>query len=119
MPLLSPLRDAARTTHNSSLVGFRRLRHALDAVSGQCRRESRATVRGDYLIAAWAHGFGKGLGGAGFRWFVLSGFEGFGLADLALYETLPRLGSRLCFCCSIVSRLQSARWSNGFGSVPP
>ncbi len=47
------------------------------------------------LLAAWAHGFGKGLGGAGFRWFVLSGFVGFGLADLALYETLPRLGSRL------------------------
>lgn len=47
------------------------------------------------LLAAWAHGLGKGLSGAGFRWFVFSGFIGFGLGDLALYEALPRLGSRL------------------------
>jgi drug/metabolite transporter (DMT)-like permease len=47
------------------------------------------------LLALWAHGFGKGLGGAGLWFFVLSGFVGFGLGDLALYEALPRLGSRL------------------------
>jgi len=47
------------------------------------------------LLAALAHGFGKGLSGAGLWWFVFSGFVGFGLGDLALYEALPRLGSRL------------------------
>jgi len=47
------------------------------------------------LLALWAHGFGKGLGGAGLWFFVLSGFVGFGLGDVALYEALPRLGSRL------------------------
>jgi drug/metabolite transporter (DMT)-like permease len=47
------------------------------------------------LLALWAHGFGKGLGGAGLGFFILSGFVGFGLGDLALYEALPRIGSRL------------------------
>jgi drug/metabolite transporter (DMT)-like permease len=47
------------------------------------------------LLALWAHGFGKGLRGAGLWFFVLSGFVGFGLGDLALYEALPRIGSRL------------------------
>jgi len=47
------------------------------------------------LLSAWAHSFGKGLDGAGLWWFVFSGFIGFGLGDLALYEALPRLGSRL------------------------
>src|ERR1700693_3105745 len=47
------------------------------------------------LLALWAHGFGKGVGGAGLWFFVWSGFVGFGLGDLALYEALPRLGSRL------------------------
>ena len=47
------------------------------------------------LLALWAHTVGKGLGGAGLRFFVWSGFVGFGLGDIALYEALPRLGSRL------------------------
>jgi drug/metabolite transporter (DMT)-like permease len=47
------------------------------------------------LLAVWAHGFGKGLGGAGLRFFLLSGLVGFGLGDVALFEALPRIGSRL------------------------
>jgi len=47
------------------------------------------------LLALWAHTFGKGLSGAGLWFFLWSGFVGFGLGDLALYEALPRLGSRL------------------------
>ncbi len=50
---------------------------------------------GTVLLALWAHLFGKGLGGAGVWWFVWSGFVGFGLGDLALYEGLPLLGARL------------------------
>ncbi len=47
------------------------------------------------LLALWAHGFGKGLSGVGLEFFVLSGLVGFGFGDVALYESLPRLGSRL------------------------
>ena len=47
------------------------------------------------LLALWSHLFGKGLTGAGFWFFVLSGVVGFGLGDLALYEAYPRIGSRL------------------------
>jgi len=47
------------------------------------------------LLAFWAHGFGGGVGSPGFRIFFLSGCVGFGLGDVALYQALPRLGSRL------------------------
>ncbi|MCX7723510.1 MAG: DMT family transporter, partial [Verrucomicrobiae bacterium] len=47
------------------------------------------------LLGTWAHGFGSGLAGDAFGLFVLSGFIGIGVGDLALYEALPRLGSRL------------------------
>ena len=47
------------------------------------------------LLAIWAHTFGKGYGGGAFAIFFLSGFIGFGVGDLALYQTLPRLGPRL------------------------
>jgi drug/metabolite transporter (DMT)-like permease len=50
---------------------------------------------GTILLALWAHLFGKGLSGAGLWFFVLSGLAGFGLGDVAGYEALPRLGSRL------------------------
>lgn len=47
------------------------------------------------FLAAWAFSLGKGFTGAGLRFFLWSGFVGFGLGDLALYEALPRIGSRL------------------------
>jgi drug/metabolite transporter (DMT)-like permease len=47
------------------------------------------------LLAAYAHAFGGGVGGAGFRIFVISGAIGFGIGDAALFQALPRLGSRL------------------------
>lgn len=47
------------------------------------------------LLAIWAHAFGRGLAGRAFPIFFLSGCIGFGLGDLALYQTLPRLGPRL------------------------
>ncbi len=47
------------------------------------------------LLALWSHSFAQGLGGAGFSMFFWSGVVGFGLGDLALYQALPRLGSRL------------------------
>jgi drug/metabolite transporter (DMT)-like permease len=47
------------------------------------------------LLGIWSFGFGLGLGGAGFTFFFVSGLLGFGVGDVALYQALPRLGSRL------------------------
>lgn len=47
------------------------------------------------FLAIWAHLFGSGLGGPAFGWFFLSGVVGFGLGDLGLYLSLPRIGPRL------------------------
>lgn len=47
------------------------------------------------LLGAWSHSFGTGLGGPAFVWFFLSGVVGFGLGDLGLYLSLPRIGPRL------------------------
>jgi drug/metabolite transporter (DMT)-like permease len=47
------------------------------------------------LLALWAHTFGQGLRGAALPVFLLSGAAGFGVGDVALYQALPRLGSRL------------------------
>ncbi|MFO1499771.1 MAG: DMT family transporter [Verrucomicrobiota bacterium] len=47
------------------------------------------------LLAVWAHAVGSGIAGQAFPYFLVSGVVGFGLGDLALYQALPRLGSRL------------------------
>jgi drug/metabolite transporter (DMT)-like permease len=47
------------------------------------------------LLGVWAYAFGIGLGGAAFPLFFLSGVVGIGIGDVALFQTLPRLGSRL------------------------
>lgn len=47
------------------------------------------------LLGIWAHGWGGGMSGAGLPWFLLSGFIGFGLGDIALFGALPRIGPRL------------------------
>jgi drug/metabolite transporter (DMT)-like permease len=46
-------------------------------------------------LGAYAHTLGRGLGGAGRNWFMLSGLIGMGLGDLASFNALPVLGSRL------------------------
>lgn len=47
------------------------------------------------LLAIYSHSFGIGLGGSGVYYFLFSGLIGFGLGDLALFQAIPRLGSRL------------------------
>lgn len=47
------------------------------------------------VLGGWAFGFGPGTGGGAFGWFFLSGVVGFGLGDLALYHSFPRIGPRL------------------------
>ena len=46
------------------------------------------------LLALWAHTFGQGLSGDSFALFLISGVIGVG-ADVFLFQSLPRLGSRL------------------------
>src|ERR1041384_1893340 len=60
---------------------------------------SRLCLAGVFL-ALWAHVFGRGLGGGSLSWFVLSGVVGFGVGDIAGYEALPRIGSRLTILMS-------------------
>lgn len=47
------------------------------------------------MLAAYGHIWGAGFRGAALGWFVVSGFVGFGVGDIALYQAYPRLGSRL------------------------
>ncbi|MCX6925658.1 MAG: DMT family transporter [Verrucomicrobia bacterium] len=47
------------------------------------------------LLGVWAYAFGIGAGGAAFPLFFLSGAIGIGIGDVASFQTLPRLGSRL------------------------
>jgi drug/metabolite transporter (DMT)-like permease len=48
-----------------------------------------------FFLSLWAWTFGQGLSGASFPIFLLSGVIGIGVGDVALFQTLPRLGSRL------------------------
>jgi drug/metabolite transporter (DMT)-like permease len=47
------------------------------------------------LLAIYGHAFGGGLAGSAFPIFLISGCIGFGIGDMALFQALPRLGSRL------------------------
>lgn len=47
------------------------------------------------LLAIYAHVLGAGLGGQGLWIFLVSGCIGFGVGDAALFQALPRIGSRL------------------------
>jgi drug/metabolite transporter (DMT)-like permease len=47
------------------------------------------------LLGIWAFGFGHGLDGEAFPTFFASGIVGIGLGDMALFQALPLLGSRL------------------------
>jgi drug/metabolite transporter (DMT)-like permease len=47
------------------------------------------------FLGLWAHTMGQGLRGPSLRWFLLSGFIGYGLGDLALFQAFTRIGPRL------------------------
>jgi drug/metabolite transporter (DMT)-like permease len=47
------------------------------------------------LLALYSHALGGGLSGDAFPIFLISGCIGFGIGDMALFQALPRLGSRL------------------------
>jgi drug/metabolite transporter (DMT)-like permease len=50
---------------------------------------------GALVLGLYAHALGGGLAGAAFPVFLVSGIIGFGIGDVAFYQALPRLGSRL------------------------
>jgi drug/metabolite transporter (DMT)-like permease len=47
------------------------------------------------FLGMWAYSFGVGLAGSAFPLFCFSGIVGIGLGDVALFQALPRLGSRV------------------------
>jgi drug/metabolite transporter (DMT)-like permease len=49
-----------------------------------------------FMLGLWSFVWGEGFRGAALPWFVLSGLVGFGICDVALYQALPKIGSRLC-----------------------
>jgi drug/metabolite transporter (DMT)-like permease len=74
-----------------SAVCGRRVSRFLGGTEANLTRLVLAAV----VLGVWAHGFGLGLGGAGWWFFFVSGCVGFGFGDLALFQALPRIGSRL------------------------
>ena len=48
-----------------------------------------------FFLGLWAYTGGSGLGGDAFPIFLISGLLGIGVGDAALFQALPRLGSRL------------------------
>jgi drug/metabolite transporter (DMT)-like permease len=68
-----------------------RAAHLLGSLRANFFRLLLATL----LLGAWAHLAGRGLGGAAFGWFLLGGVVGFGIGGVAMFQSLPRLGSNL------------------------
>jgi drug/metabolite transporter (DMT)-like permease len=78
----------------------------LFSISAVCGRRTAALLGGTeanfwrlcfaaILLGFYAHLVGPGLTGSGLGIFVLSGCIGFGVGDMALFQALPRIGSRL------------------------
>jgi len=74
-----------------SAVCAQRTTKVLGGVEANFWRILLATI----VLGVWAHTMGRGLSGPAFHLFLWSGVLGFGLGDIALYQALPRLGSRL------------------------
>jgi drug/metabolite transporter (DMT)-like permease len=88
-----------------SAVCAQRTSKVLGGVEANLWRLILATL----LLGLWAHALGQGLAGKAFPVFLWSGLLGFGVGDVALYQALPRIGSRLsillvhCFAAPIAA----------------
>jgi drug/metabolite transporter (DMT)-like permease len=74
-----------------SAVSGKRLSHHLSGVEANFWRFLLAA----FLLGAYAHSFGLGLGGGALGLFFISGIIGFGVGDYGLFRAYPILGSRL------------------------
>ena len=74
-----------------SAVCAQRTTRILGGVEANLWRVILATL----FLGLWAHTLGQGLSGNALSIIFWSGVLGFGVGDVALYQTLPRLGSRL------------------------
>jgi drug/metabolite transporter (DMT)-like permease len=67
-----------------------------------------------FFLGLWAYTAGAGPGSAAFPLFWLSGLVGFGVGDVALFQALPRLGSRLTSLlvhCLAAPMAAAAEWA--------
>lgn len=74
----------------SAVCGHRTAK-LIGGVEANLWRLALATV----FLSVWAYTGGSGLRGGAFPMFLFSGFIGIGIGDAALFQALPRLGSRL------------------------
>jgi len=65
--------------------------HRLGSAAANAWRLVVATI----VLGLWAHLFGGGFGGPAVWWFFAGGLAGFGVGGLAMFQSLPRLGSSL------------------------
>lgn len=75
-----------------SALFAQRTARALGGITANFWRMFLATL----FLGAWSHAMGAGLGGVAFPWLFVSGVLGFGIGDVAMFQALPRIGSRLC-----------------------
>lgn len=68
-----------------------RAAHRLGSAKANAWRLLVATL----VLGLWAHGVGRGFGGPAVWWFFAGGLAGFGVGGLAMFQSLPRLGSNL------------------------
>src|SRR5882672_1969617 len=74
-----------------SVISGHRTAKLIGGVEANFWRLTFATL----FLGAWAFTGGRGVSGAGFPLFLLSGLIGIGIGDAGLFQALPRLGSRL------------------------
>ncbi len=62
---------------------------------GSARANMWRLVVATVVLGGWAHLAGRGFGGPALWWFFAGGLAGFGVGGLAMFQSLPRLGSSL------------------------
>ncbi len=62
---------------------------------GSVRANMWRLVVATVVLGGWAHLAGRGFGGPAVWWFFAGGLAGFGVGGLAMFQSLPRLGSSL------------------------
>ena len=98
-----------------SAVSGKRLSHHLSGVEINFWR----FLLSAFLLGAYAHTFGPGLGGGALGIFFISGILGFGVGDYGLFRAFPILGSRLtmvmtqCLAAPIAAAIEWLWLGNG------